>query len=353
MMRAIPISLRHHKWGRFLAPLVMAVLLSGCIHELEKVKGKAPPIPTNVQVLGLDGAVQIMWDTPPVNVPHNLYWSVDGGPEEVIENISPPYFHQGLQNGSLYTYQLTATNRAGESPRTAPVSAMPVVFNWQENWVIPVDQGNNPQCNDDGTSPQCIIISNDNNNWYASRFFSGADADVTLGEPLTYIKLFDNFDMRYNGLDYAMESADGLNMTVELMRESSVEARGINIPVRAYRDLYVRAFEAVLPGSAEYAYLEIQPANLIPGDACNGVKLRYVFAKAIDRNTPVQAPDSTVKIIELDDPGEFFRRSLMPDLSCAEDEYVIGAIRLGIEDLRSDFNWVRWQSIAIVGPPLP
>ncbi len=352
MISATRIAARISGWVRPLLPLVMATLLSACIHELDKVEGKAPPIPTNVQVLGLDSAIQIVWDTPPVNVPHNLYWSVDGGPEEVIENISSPYFHQGLVNGSLYTYQITATNNAGESPRTAPVTTMPVVFNWQENWGIAVDQGNNPQCNDDGTSSQCIIVSNDNT-WYTSRFFSGQGANANLGDPLSYIKLFANFDMKFNGVEYTMESVDGLNMTVELLQESSVEARDVNIPVRDYRELFIRAFEAVLPGSTEYAYLEIQPATFIPGDACNGVKLRYVFAKAIDFNSPVTPPDNTVKIIELGPTGEFFRRDLMSDLTCAEDEYVIGTIKLGIDGLMSDFNWIRWESIGIVGPPLP
>ena len=357
MMSATRFTRRTSNWACRILLLLTPALLGGCFHEMDKIDGKAPPIPTNVSVLGLDGAVQILWDTPPINVPHNLYWSVDGGPEEVIENISPPYFHQGLVNGSLYTYQLTATNNAGESARTAPVTTMPVVFNWQENWGIAVDQGNNPQCNDDKDDTtqdtQCRIVSSDNNTWLTSRFFAGQGANAVLNDPLTYIKLFANFDMRANGVEYTMESEDGLNMTVESLDESSLEVRNLNIPVRAYRELYVRAFEAVLPGSSEYAYLEIQPANFIAGDACNGIKLRYVFAKASGMNTPVPPPDNSVKIIELGDTGDFFRRDFLSDLVCSDDEYVIGAIKLGIEGLQSDNNWIRWQSIGIVGPPLP
>lgn len=353
--RNIPGILR---WTRNILAVLAFTLLSACIHELDKIEGKAPPIPTNVSVLGLDGAIQITWDIPPVNVPHNLYWSVDGGPEEVIENISSPYFHQGLVNGALYTYQLTATNNAGESPRTAPVTTMPVVFNWQENWGIAVDQGNNPQCNDDDNDAtqdtQCRIVSNDNNTWFTSRYFAGQNPNAILDDPLTYLKFFQNFNMRANGIDYSMESELGLNMTVEQLQESSLEVRSLNVPVGSYTELFVRAFEAVMPGISEYAYMELQPATFIAGDTCNGINLRYVFATANNMNAPVTAPDNTVKIIELGgEIGDFYRKDILSDLTCSENEYVIGTVKLGIEGIQGDNNWIRWQNIGIVGPPLP
>jgi len=332
--------------------LTLIVLLSACIHDVDKVGGRAPPIPTNVTALGIEGAVVLEWDIATTNIPHNLYWSIDGSSEKVIENVGSPYFHQGLINGTIYTYELTATNTTGESPRTTPVTAMPIVFNWEEAWNIPADQGNNPQCNDDGATSQCIIVSG-SNTWYTSRFFAGQNENAVLGDPLTYIKLFSNFSMTANGITYTMDGTAGMNMTVEQLQESSLEVRNLNIPVNSYSEIFVGDFEAVLPDIFEYAYLDIKPVTFISGDQCNGINLRYILSTASNQAIPNIPPDNTMKIIEINTPIDLFRRNILPDLVCGEDEYTIGTIKLGIDGVQSDNNWIRFGTVGIIGPPLP
>ncbi len=343
-------------WIYRILAAILILLLSACIHDVDKIDGRAPPIPTNVTALGLEGAVALNWDSAATNVPHNLYWSINGDPEEVIENVSSPYFHQGLINGTLYTYELTATNTAGESPRTTPITAMPVIFNWQDIWDIPVDQGNNPQCNDDKDDAtddiQCRIVSG-NNTWYASRFFAGPNPNAVLDDPLTYIKLFENFDMTANGVTYTMDGTAGMNMTVESLQESSLEVRNLNIPVNSFTELFVGSFEAVLPDIFEYVYIDIKPVTFISGDQCNGINLRYILSTASNQAIPNIPPDSTMKIIVIDTFIDLFRRNILPDLVCGEDEYTIGTVKLGIDGVQSDNNWIRFGTVGIIGPPLP
>ncbi len=336
----------------FLGAFLLLTLSSGCMHELDKLQGSPPPAPTGLKVLGVDASVQISWDAPEINVPHDLYFTPEGGTEDVVENIPNPYLHQGLTNGVLYTYQLVARNSVGESPRTPPVSAMPVVFNWQEPWGVLVTGGNFPLCKDDGATDQCLMTSEAPNNWYASRWHNGPQQNAALNQPLTYVKLFKNFAMTVGDTTYTMAGSDGLNMTVESLQPSFMEIRDLNVPVTAYSDLFIRDQEAVLTDSLAYTYIEIAPTTFVAGDTCLGRKVRYILATGSDQAVANIPAEAGLKIVELGNVGEFFRHNILADLDCADSAYAIGKLRLGIEGVSSDNNWARFNSIGLIGPPL-
>ncbi len=331
---------------------LLAVLLGGCFHELNKEKGKPPPPPTGLEALGLDSSVRLSWDVPAINVPHDLYFTPEGGKEEVIENVTNPYIHQGLTNGILYTYQLVARNRVGISTRTPPVTVMPVVFNWQEAWTVRVTNGNFPLCKDDGTHDECLMISTGGSNWFTSRFHAGPNADTGVDAPLTYIKIFQNFDMTANGITYTMQDNNGLNLAVENLKPSYVEIRDLNIPVTAYTELFLRAHEAVLTDTTSYTYLEIGPTTFVDGDACLGRRVRYVLGTGSAQAVPAIPPDPAVKIVVLGDIEEFFRRNMLQDLDCSPSAYAVGTLRMGIDGFKTNNNWGRWDTVGIIGPPL-
>ncbi len=332
--------------------LLLLTLSSGCMHELDKLKGAPPPQPQGLEVLGVDGAVRISWDAPAINVAHDLYFTPEGGEEDIIENITNPYIHQGLTNGVLYTYQLVARNSVGESPRTPPLSAMPVVFTWQEPWTVVVTGGNFPLCKEDGATDQCLMISETPNNWYTSRWHSGPKLNAALEQPLTYLKLFKNFDMTVGDTTYTMGGSNGLNMRVENLQPAFVEVRDLNIPVTAFSDLFIRAHETVLTDSLAYTYIEIAPTTFVSGNTCLGRKVRYILATGSDQAVASIPPEAGLKIVELGKIGNFFRHNIFADLDCADSAYAIGTLRLGIEGAASDNNWARFDTIGLIGPPL-
>ncbi len=328
---------------------ILALLGSGCIHKLERLEGRPPPQPTGLKALGLESAAQISWDAPRIRVPHDLYFTPEGGEEDVIRNITNPYIHQGLVNGQLYTYQVVARNSVGESQRSAPVTVMPVVFNWQESWAMQVLGNNHPPCNENSSSNQCLMVTTDNA-WVTSREYGGTTPNATVGEALTYLKAFQNFTMVAGDTTYTMRDDNGLNMTVESPLPSSVELDNLNIPVTTYTELFIRAHEAVLTDDTVYTYIEILPATFVAGDACLGRKLRYVLAKG--GNAAITPPDTDTRVIELGEVADFFRRNILPDLACDSSAYAIGSIRLGMENPQSSNNWARWDVLGIIGPPL-
>ncbi|MFQ5487651.1 MAG: fibronectin type III domain-containing protein [Gammaproteobacteria bacterium] len=331
--------------------LLLLTLSSGCMHELNKLKGSPPPQPQGLKLLGVDNGVLVSWDAPEINVAHDLYFTPEGGEEDIVENITNPYIHQGLTNGVLYTYQLVARNSVGKSPRTPPLSVMPVAFTWQEPWGAPVVGGNFPLCKEDGATDQCLVISN-NSNWYTSRWHSGPKLNAALDQPLTYIKLFKNFDMTANGTTYTMAGSNGLNMTVENLQPAFLEVRNLNIPVTAFTDLFIRAHEAILTDNLAYTYIEIAPTTFVSGSTCLGRKVRYILATGSDQAVASIPAEAGLKIVELGKISEFFRHNIFADLDCADSAYAIGTLRLGIEGAVSDNNWARFDTVGLIGPPL-
>lgn len=92
--------------------------------------------PTNLTAKGSDGKVTLMWTPPPpVNAEsyptsYNLYWSLTAGVTKSssrVLNVSMPFAHLDLTNGTAYYYKVAAANPAGEGPLSAEVRATPLL----------------------------------------------------------------------------------------------------------------------------------------------------------------------------------------------------------------------------------
>ena len=76
--------------------------------------------------------VTLTW-IPEENATYNLFYSrapgVNVGSADTmkISDVSPPYPHTGLTNGTTYYYLLMAVNSAGESEPTVEISATPYI----------------------------------------------------------------------------------------------------------------------------------------------------------------------------------------------------------------------------------
>ena len=87
---------------------------SGGSIEVAVTLDDAPPAPTGVTVTSGDGQVRISWDPVKKATTYNLYWSnqsdVKISGSKKIGDVSSPYLHKGLSNGSSYYYVVTAVN---------------------------------------------------------------------------------------------------------------------------------------------------------------------------------------------------------------------------------------------------
>ena len=88
-----------------------------------------PPAPTGVIATSGEGQVEISWDPVENASTYNIYWSnksdVRIGESTQIKDVTSPYSHQGLSNGSPYYYVVTAVNTYGESDISQEVYAIP------------------------------------------------------------------------------------------------------------------------------------------------------------------------------------------------------------------------------------
>ena len=92
----------------------------------------APAAPTGVTALGGDAQVTVDWDDSVVGATsYNLYWStsatVDPSAANKIENVTAPFVHTSLANGTPYFYVVTAVGAGGESPASQIAGATPKV----------------------------------------------------------------------------------------------------------------------------------------------------------------------------------------------------------------------------------
>ena len=87
-----------------------------------------PNAPGNATALNGDRRVTLNWDEAPIAISYNLYWSTSAGTGKAgtrVTGISPPYYHDGLTNGTPYYYTLTAVNAMGESNVSDEITASP------------------------------------------------------------------------------------------------------------------------------------------------------------------------------------------------------------------------------------
>ncbi len=97
--------------------------------EMEYVYGTVPSTPPNVTATAGDGQITISWDTVTGATSYNIYWSTSTGvtisTSTKISNVTSPYTHTGLTNGTTYYYVVTAENSYGESDESDEVDATP------------------------------------------------------------------------------------------------------------------------------------------------------------------------------------------------------------------------------------
>ena len=86
--------------------------------------------PSNVNATAGDGQVSISWGSVSGATSYNIYWSTSPGVTADtgtnISNVTSPYTHTGLTNGTTYYYVVTAVNNYGESGESNEVSATPI-----------------------------------------------------------------------------------------------------------------------------------------------------------------------------------------------------------------------------------
>jgi len=74
----------------------------------------------------------LSWDNAHGVVTYNIYWSLTPGVTKAtgtkISNVTNPYTHTGLKNGTSYYYVVTAENTYGESPESVELKAIPEGF---------------------------------------------------------------------------------------------------------------------------------------------------------------------------------------------------------------------------------
>lgn len=89
-----------------------------------------PSAPSNVSATAGNAQVTIGWDAVTGAVSYNLYWKNAAGvttADAVLPEVTPPYVHAGLTNGTAYFYAVTALDANGESVLSLEVSATPQV----------------------------------------------------------------------------------------------------------------------------------------------------------------------------------------------------------------------------------
>ena len=103
---------------------------SGESSEASATPGTVPSAPTGVGAAAGDGQVSISWNVVSGATTYNIYWSATSGVNKAtgtkISNVTSPYTHTGLTNGTTYYYVVTAVNSTGESGVSSQVSGTPV-----------------------------------------------------------------------------------------------------------------------------------------------------------------------------------------------------------------------------------
>jgi hypothetical protein len=89
-----------------------------------------PAAPVGVEAIPGDGMVSLQWEPVPDADGYEVYWSTASGVTRetgtAIHAAGSSAVHDGLENGTTYHYVVTASNRGGESPESAEVSATPL-----------------------------------------------------------------------------------------------------------------------------------------------------------------------------------------------------------------------------------
>ena len=103
--------------------------MSGTTPEVSATPAPPPKTPQNLMAVPLDGEVRLTWNSQ-AGVTYELFFSTSTGftPDDAtgsFPNVTSPYTHDDLTNGSTYYYLLRGSNPSGMSGTTPEVSSTP------------------------------------------------------------------------------------------------------------------------------------------------------------------------------------------------------------------------------------
>jgi cellulose 1,4-beta-cellobiosidase len=91
--------------------------------------GSPPPVPTGASATAGDRQATVRWSSSTGAASYNLYRGISAGGQGTSPYrtglTSTTFTDTGLTNGTTYFYRITALNAAGESARSAEISARP------------------------------------------------------------------------------------------------------------------------------------------------------------------------------------------------------------------------------------
>jgi len=86
-----------------------------------------PNAPLNITAVTGNAQATVSWASVTGATSYNIYWSATSGVNKStgtkISNVTGPYTHTGLTNGSVYYYVVTSINAVGESTESVQVAA--------------------------------------------------------------------------------------------------------------------------------------------------------------------------------------------------------------------------------------
>ncbi len=114
------------------AALLLSLIVAGCSSNSDAPP--STPAPERSKAYGLsastaDSAATLSWPSIPGTTAYNVYWSsgadVSVATASKVANVTSPYTHTGLNNGTAYRYLFTAVTAVGESTPSHAVKVTP------------------------------------------------------------------------------------------------------------------------------------------------------------------------------------------------------------------------------------
>jgi hypothetical protein len=88
----------------------------------------APTAPGGLTATPADGAIELRWDPVAEATSYTIYWNTRGAvgtSDRALAQVSAPFVHAGLTNGTRYYYVVTASGIGGESRVSSQAAATP------------------------------------------------------------------------------------------------------------------------------------------------------------------------------------------------------------------------------------
>jgi len=199
-------------------------------NELSVVPIPPPASPTVTATPG-DEQVTISWGSVDGATSYNIYWSTAAGVTKgigtKISDVTSPYVHSGLTNGSAYYYVVTAENISGEGGESGEVSAILVglVYTWGNNGYGQLGDGTTNQKHIPspiavisdiiaiaGGEIHSIALKSDGTVWAWGYNNYGQLGDGTTGDrhtPVQVIEISDVIDISRGGMHTIALKSDG------------------------------------------------------------------------------------------------------------------------------------------------